>query len=166
MPRDIVIWPAKVLQSATAPIKDFGTPLQELLAEMEDAVREAEGIGIAANQIGVGARVALVGREDGTFFEICNPQILESSGPVKLREGCLSVPDEWDDAPRFHKIKVRYQDKNGRTHEVEAEGRLAHVFQHEIDHLDGRVFVELLSSLKKSLIRERMLKLQKLIKKR
>ncbi len=164
--KEIVIWPAKVLQTATRPVTDFGEPLQALLARMDAAVRDAEGVGIAANQIGVDLRVALVGREDGTFFEIVNPELKATDGKIKLREGCLSVPDEWDEAPRFQKISVRYQDRDAKWHEVEAEGRLAHVFQHEIDHLDGRVFVDLLSPLKKGLIRERMVKLQKFLKKK
>jgi peptide deformylase len=166
MARDIVIWPHKVLTSATKPVTDFGPALEKLLGEMLEAVKEAKGIGIAANQVGESLRVALVGREDGTFFEIVNPQLLERSEDVTLDEGCLSVPDVWEKTPRFKKVKVRYQDKTGQWHEVEAEGRLAHVFQHEIGHLDGHVFVELLSSLKRSLAQEKMKKLQKLMKRK
>jgi peptide deformylase len=105
-----------------------------------------------------------VGREDGTYFEIVNPQLLERSEAITLEEGCLSVPDEWEKVGRYKKVKVRYQDKTGQWHEVEAEGRLAHVFQHEIDHLDGRVFVDHLSGLKRGLIQDRMKKLQKSMK--
>jgi peptide deformylase len=166
MARDIVIWPHKVLTSATQPVTDFGPALEKLLNEMEEAMREAKGIGIAANQVGEPLRVALVGREDGTFFEIVNPRILERSGEVTWEEGCLSVPDVWEKVKRYEKVKVRYQDKTGQWHEVDADGKLAHVFQHEVDHLDGHVFVDLLSSLKRSLIQERMKKLQKLLKRK
>lgn len=166
MARDIVIWPQKVLTSATQPVTDFGPALEKLLDEMAEAMREAKGIGIAANQVGEPLRVALVGREDGTFFEIVNPQILERSGEVTWEEGCLSVPDVWEKVKRYEKVKVRYQDKTGQWHEVAADGKLAHVFQHEVDHLDGHVFVDLLSSLKRSLIQERMKKLQKLLKRK
>jgi peptide deformylase len=107
-----------------------------------------------------------VGREDGTFFEIVNPQVLERSGRITLEEGCLSIPHEWEKVLRHEKVKVRYQDKTGQWHEVEADGKLAHVFQHEIDHLDGRVFVDHLSGLKRSLIQERMKKLQKGLKRK
>lgn len=166
MARDIVIWPHKVLTSPTKPVTDFGPALETLLQEMDEACKEAEGIGIAAPQVGVPLRLALVGREDGTFFEIVNPEILERSEPIELQEGCLSVPDEFDKVRRFRKIKVRYQDKTGQWHEDVAEDRLAHVFQHEIDHLDGVVFVNHLSNLKRSLIREKMTKLQRNLKKR
>jgi peptide deformylase len=158
---DIVIWPHKVLISPSREVAEFGAPLEALLARMLEAVHKAEGIGIAANQIGVDAKVALVGRGDGTFFEIVNPTVLERSEPVVLEEGCLSVPGEWEKTPRYRKVRVRYQDKTGATHELAAEDRLAHVLQHEIDHLEGTVFVNHLSSLKRGLIRERMLKVQR-----
>lgn len=158
----VVVWPDDVLDLPTAPVTEFGAPLEALLATMDKIMRESEGIGIAANQIGIGRRVALVGREDGTFFEIVNPEVLEKTEPVTLNEGCLSVPDEREDVPRFHKVKVRFQDKTGAWQELAAEGRLAHVLQHEIDHLDGTVYVKKLSQLKKSLIRKRMIKLQRM----
>lgn len=161
MAKEIVIWPDRVLNTPTRPVTDFGRSLEELLAEMDAAVREAEGIGIAANQIGVPLRVALVGRGDGTFFEIVNPEILSREEPLALREGCLSVPEEWEQVDRFRKVRVRYQDRTGGWHEVDAEGQLAHVFQHEIDHLDGTVYVMHLSNLKRGLIRQRMEKLKR-----
>jgi peptide deformylase len=157
----IVIWPDQVLTHPTQPVTRFGDELDALLARMQEAVTVAEGIGIAANQIGVPLRVALVGREDGTFFEIVNPTILERAEPVKLREGCLSVPEQFEEVARFRRVRVRYQDRRGQWQEVTAEDRLAHVFQHEVDHLDGHVFVELLSQLKRGLIRSRMQKLRK-----
>jgi len=161
MTKDIVIWPDRVLNTPAQPVTDFSRALEELLAEMDAAVREAEGIGIAANQIGVPLRVALVGRGDGTFFEIVNPEIVSGSEPVSLREGCLSVPEEWEQVERFRKVRVRYQDRTAVWHEVDAEGQLAHVFQHEIEHLDGIVYVMHLSNLKRGLIRERMEKLKR-----
>ncbi len=164
MARDIVIWPNKVLTTETKPVTDFGPELEKLLEEMLESLKEADGIGIAANQVGVSLRCAWVGREDGTFFEIINPEVLDKSGPVTLEEGCLSVPDQFEKTPRSHKVKVKYQDRKGEWQELEAEGRLAHVLQHEIDHLDGHVFVERLSNLKRSLILEKMKKLQKALK--
>jgi len=161
MAKPIVIWPDKVLTRATAQVTDFGPALGTLLDEMMESLREAEGIGIAANQVGIGLRVAWVGRPDGTFFEIVNPELLETAEPVTYEEGCLSVPGEFEQTPRFRKVKVRYQDKSGAWQTLEAEDRLAHVLQHEIDHLDGTVFVNRLSSLKRDLIRRKMVKLRK-----
>lgn len=158
MSRQIVMWPARVLDEKTEPVTDFGEKLDALLGEMLDAVKEANGQGIAANQLGVPLRVSLVGRGDGTFFEIVNPEILELTEPVTLEEGCLSVPDEWKRCPRFRVAKVKYQDRAGDWHEETAEGRLAHVYQHEIDHLDGTVFVTKLSDTERNLIRQRMTK--------
>jgi peptide deformylase len=166
MARDIVIWPNKVLTTETKPVTDFGPELEKLLGEMFESLKEADGIGIAANQVGVPLRCAWVGREDGSFFEIINPEILETSGPVTLDEGCLSVPDQFEKTPRFHKVKVKYQDRHGAWHELEAEGRLAHVLQHETDHLYGHVFVEKLSNLKRGLILEKMKKLRKTLKRK
>lgn len=162
MAKEIVIWPDKVLNTATRPVTEFGDEaLGPLFDEMLASVREAEGIGLAANQIGVPMRVALVGRGDGTFLEVVNPTVLEKQEKVTLREGCLSVPEEWEQCPRFKRVKVRFQDRHGEWHEQEAEGQLAHVFQHEIDHLDGTVYVMHLSALKRGLIRERMEKLKR-----
>ena len=161
MSTPIVIWPDKVLSTRTRPVSEFGHALDGLLEEMMESLRAAEGIGIAANQIGVPLAVAWVGREDGTFFEIANPVVLEKSEPISLEEGCLSVPHEWEQTPRFSKVRVGYHDRTGARHELTAEGRLAHVLQHEIDHLEGTTFVDHLSQLKRGLIRKRMQKLQK-----
>lgn len=158
MERSIVLWPDKGLSTPTRPVDNFGSPeLETLLEEMLEACKKADGIGIAANQVGVNLRLAWIGREDGTFFEIANPEILSKGGNVMLEEGCLSVPQQYEKVKRFEKVKVRYQDRTGAWHEQEAEGRLAHVFQHEIDHLDGKVFVDHLSQLKRGIIRDRML---------
>lgn len=161
MPKPIVIWPEKVLELPARPVTEFGAALAPLLEELDEAVRAANGIGIAANQIGVPLRVALVGRGDGTFFEIVNPTVLERWGKVTWHEGCLSVPDAWEQVERAERVRVRYQDRDGATREETADGKLAHVFQHEIDHLEGTTFVMHLSPLKRSLIRDRMEKLRR-----
>lgn len=160
MAKPIVVWPAKVLTTPAGPVTDFGAALESLLQQMQASMVEAEGIGIAAPQIGVPLRVALVAPEGVAPFEIVNPQVLSAEGPISLLEGCLSVPGQFEQTPRFEKVRVRFQDRQGAWHEQDAEGRLAHVFQHEIDHLDGRVFVDKLSQLKRSLIRGRMRKLR------
>lgn len=159
----VVVWPDPVLDSSSKPVVDFDESLEKLLETMTHVMNESEGIGIAASQIGVALNVAIVGRGDGTFFEVINPEILSADEPITLGEGCLSVPGEHEDVPRFRRVKVRYQDKTGEWHEVEAEDKMAHVLQHEIDHLQGTVYVKRLSQLKRSLIRQRMSKLQRAI---
>ena len=158
--RPVVLWPSKVLETPTQPVTDFGPPLHELIDDLLRSMRGYDGIGIAANQVGVPLRVAIVGREDGSWFEIVNPVVLATEEPVVLSEGCLSVPDQFEMTPRFRKVRVRYQDRTGATHELAAEDRLAHVLQHEIDHLDGNVFVTKLSSLKRQLIRSKLKRLK------
>jgi peptide deformylase len=156
--KPVVIWPAKVLETPTQPVTEFGPRLVELLEQMAASMDEYEGIGIAANQIGVPLKVAICRRDDGTWFEIVNPEVIETSEPIEFREGCLSVPDQFEMTPRFRKVKVRFQDRKGEWHEETAEDRPAHIFQHEIDHLNGHVFVTRLSSLKRGLIRDKMKK--------
>src|SRR5262244_4001484 len=125
MSTPIVIWPEKVLSTRTRPVTEFGPALDPLLEQMMESLRAAEGIGIAANQIGVPLAIAWVGRDDGTFFEIANPTVLEKSEPVSLEEGCLSVPHEWEQTPRFAKVRVGYQDRTGAQQELTAEVRRA-----------------------------------------
>jgi len=157
----IVVWPDPVLDRPARPVTEFGKPLEALVRQMAEAMERAEGIGIAAAQVGVPLRLALIGRGDGTWFEVANPEIVSADEIVQPGEGCLSVPGEHEPVPRFRRVKVRYQDRAGRTHELQTEDRLAHVLQHEIDHLNGVVFVKRLSSLKRSLVRGRMVKLQR-----
>lgn len=159
----VVVWPDPVLDSSSKPVVDFDESLEKLLEKMTEVMNASDGIGIAASQIGVSLNVAIVGRGDGTFFEVVNPEILSADEPITLGEGCLSVPGEHEEVPRFRRVKVRYQDKTGEWHEIEAEDKLAHVLQHEIDHLQGTVYVKRLSQLKRSLIRQRMSKLQRVI---
>ena len=140
MPKPIVIWPDKVLSTRTRPVTEFGPALDALLEEMMESLRAAEGIGIAANQIGVSLAIAWVGREDGTFFEIANPVVLEKSEPVSLEEGCLSVPHEWEQTPRFAKVRVRYQDRTGAQQELTAEGRLRNCL-FALDEVDVKPFL-------------------------
>ena len=161
MPREIVIWPAKVLNSATREVTAFGPELHALLEEMRVAMQEAKGIGIAANQIGISQRVAIVGRGDGTFVEMVNPKIVARRGEKVRGEGCLSVPGELEEVTRDEEVDVTWQDRDGKSHTETAKDRFAHVVQHEVDHLDGTVYVMHISAMKRDIIRRRMVKLQK-----
>jgi peptide deformylase len=157
MIRAIVIWPDPILSRPTVPVERFDVDLHQLLADLAESMAEAKGIGIAANQVGINLRVALVGRGDGTFAEMVNPRIVAKRGKVDRVEGCLSVPGEEETVKRAAEVDVEYQDRNGKTCRETATERFAHVVQHEVDHLDGLVYVNHLSPLKRDIIRRRMI---------
>lgn len=161
MVREIVIWPAPVLNSPTREVTDFGPSLAALLDDMRESMIAAKGIGIAANQIGVALRVAIVGRGDGTHVEMVNPRIVAKRGDVTYAEGCLSVPGEEEQVKRYGEVDVTWQDREGKPHQETAKEKFAHVVQHEVDHLDGTVYVMRISQMKRDIIRRKMVKIQK-----
>ena len=124
---------------------DFNQRLYTLLDDMHDTLTAAQGAGLAGPQVGVLRRLALVMVEDESFLEIINPEILSAEGEQDGAEGCLSVPGKFGMVKRPMKVRVRYQDRAGQWHEREAEGFTARAFCHEIDHLDGRLYTELVS---------------------
>jgi peptide deformylase len=153
---EIVLWPDRVLSSPTKPVTEFGPSLRELLERMRRTMVEAEGIGLAANQIGVALRVALVSPPEGPVFELVNPRITAKRGEMLLDEACLSLPGEGEKVSRAVEVDVVFQDANGVERTLTAKDRVAHIVQHEIDHLDGRVYVQHLGPVKRDLIRRRM----------
>jgi peptide deformylase len=157
----IVVWPDRVLSTPTRRVTDFGPALRELLERMKVALVEAEGIGLAANQIGVGLRVAIVSPPEGELIEMINPAITARRGEVVLDEACLSVPGEGEKVKRAVEVDVAYQDAAGAQHTMTAKDRLAHIVQHEVDHLDGTVYVQYIGPAKRDLIRRRMEKLKR-----
>lgn len=162
--RTIIHYPdPKVLQSAET-VKDFTDPeLQNLIDDMIATTYAADGAGLAAPQIGVSLRVAIVNPSDKNTeaFEIINPEILEMSGEWKVPEGCLSIPKYYDTVNRSAKVRVRYYDRHGKMHEVIAEDKLAHIFQHEIDHLSGILYIHRLSPIKRHMFELKNKKMQK-----
>ena len=134
------------LYKTCRPVKDFNPRLHQLLDDMRETLMEANGVGLAAPQVGVLRRAVLVIEtnvpegESEQVIELINPEILESSGEQDGPEGCLSVPGEYGLVKRPMHVKVRAQDRNGQWFEVEGEGLTARCFCHEIDHLEGIVF--------------------------
>ena len=124
---------------------EFNQRLFTLLDDMHDTLTAAQGAGLAGPQVGVLRRLALVMVEDESFLEIINPEILSAEGEQDGAEGCLSVPGKFGMVKRPMKVRVRYQDRAGQWHEREAEGFTARAFCHEIDHLDGRLYTELVT---------------------
>lgn len=160
MIREILIWPDPRLSQKARPVETVDAGVRRLVDDMFETMYEAEGVGLAANQIGVLQRVVVLDTssdEDGVPpFALINPEILSSEGDLRFREGCLSVPGEVEEVVRSAKVRVRYLDVQGQPQELEAVGLTAVAIQHECDHLDGIVFVDRISSLKRERIRKRM----------
>ncbi|MEH7106819.1 peptide deformylase [Bacillus sp. JJ1764] len=139
--RKIVTYPAEILEIKCKPVEKFDRKLAKLLDDMYDTMIEFDGVGLAAPQIGKGARVAIVDIDDesGTI-EMINPKILKQDGEQTGPEGCLSFPDLYGEVTRPNYVKIEAFDRKGRKYTLEAEEFLARAIQHEIDHLDGVLF--------------------------
>jgi peptide deformylase len=133
----------ETLQKASRPVTKFDKRLHTLLDDMLETLRDARGVGLAAPQIGVLRRVALVEVEEGTPIELVNPEIIREEGTQEGPEGCLSVPGLYGIVKRPMAVIVRAQDRHGQPVTVTGEDMLARAFCHEIDHLNGRLFTEL-----------------------
>ena len=129
------------LRKISKPVDKFDLRLRILLKDMADTMYKAEGVGLAAPQVGILRRVVVVDIGDG-LIEMVNPEIISFSGEQTGPEGCLSVPGRRAIVTRPNEVTVRYQDRNGDEYEATAEGFLARAFCHEIDHLDGVIYVD------------------------
>lgn len=179
----IYTFPDLILAQKAVPIARVEKPLHKLADDMLETMYEAPGIGLAANQVGILQRLLVIDTEydyeelpegvsppegvevfGGGIIQnrkpkiIINPEIFYTEGSLLFAEGCLSVPEYSAEVKRFEKIKLRYQDIDGLTHELSADGLLAVAIQHEMDHLDGKLFIDRLSPLKKEMARKRLRK--------
>jgi peptide deformylase len=154
----ILEFPDPRLRKKAAPVEVVDDPLRQLIDDMFETMYEAPGIGLAATQVDVHRRllVADVSQEKDEPQVLINPEILERDGAAITEEGCLSVPGYYEEIERAEHIKVRYLDRDGNQQESEYEGLLAVCVQHEIDHLDGKLFVDYLSEIKRQRIRKRL----------
>ncbi len=143
MIREIVEKGDAVLTKHCHPVTRFDRKLALLLDDMRETLVESGGVGLAAPQVGILRRVALVMNEEEHIHELINPEIIETSGEQTGWEGCLSLPGMYGKVTRPMKVKVRAQDRNGNWFEVEDEGLTARCFCHELAHLDGHMFDEL-----------------------
>jgi peptide deformylase len=162
----IVIAPNPVLKTKAKPVETIDDGTRRLLDDMLETMYEAPGIGLSANQIGVLQRVVVldVARADEKPqpLRMINPEILwHSEELATYNEGCLSLPDHYADVTRPAQIKCRYLDEHGHRRELTGDGLLATCVQHEIDHLDGILFVDHLSALKRNMILRKLIKAQK-----
>ncbi|OQY24048.1 MAG: peptide deformylase [Desulfobacteraceae bacterium 4572_35.2] len=155
-------YPEVVLTEKSAPVVEFNAELRTLAANMVETMYAAPGVGLAAPQVAVLTRLVVIDcgdKEDPKLIVAVNPEIIERDGESYEEEGCLSVPDYYAHIKRSEWVRVRFQNLQGDVVEFETKGLLAICFQHEIDHLDGKLFVDRLSSLKKGIFRKKYQKI-------
>jgi len=155
----ILHYPDPVLKKVATPVTVFDERLRRLAADMAETMYAAPGVGLAAPQVGVSERLVVIDcspRDEGPgLLTVINPEILAAEEDICEEEGCLSVPGYYAKVPRKSRVKVRFQDLDGQQRMIEADGLWAVAFQHEIDHLDGVLFVDHLSPLKKGMFRKK-----------
>lgn len=159
----ILTFPDPVLRQKAAKVTSFDSRLKQLAADMAETMYDAPGVGLAANQVGALLQIVVVditgmdGKKE--FMPLVNPVISEGEGSVVDEEGCLSVIDYTSKVKRFKKIKVNARDLDGNPLEFIAEDRFARIIQHEVDHLRGKLFIDRISSLKRTLYKKKLRKI-------
>jgi peptide deformylase len=164
MIRDIVLYPDKRLETLCAPVEEFDTDdLQQLIADLFESMYFHGGVGLAAPQIGILKQAAVIdpslGRDPNQKIVLINPIIISMQGTQRSQEGCLSFPGFTERVTRSRSVIVEARDATGEPVKLQRDGLLARAFQHEIDHLNGIVFLRRMSSLKRELIRRKIRKM-------
>ena len=156
--RKIIYLPDPRLRKMTTPVTTFDNDLQTLIDDMFDTMYDAKGVGLAAPQIGISLCLSVVDviGDKSQQLVLVNPEIISSTGQVEYQEGCLSVPGAYDMVWRADQVTIRAQDRWGNPFEMSADGLLSECFQHEIDHLNGKLFVDLLSPIKRAMARKKV----------
>jgi peptide deformylase len=161
----IVKYPDPVLSRPAEPITEFNAELRKLVADMFETMYDGQGIGLAAPQVGVSKRLLVidlsVGKEPKDKLVLINPEIIFKEGKLYEEEGCLSFPDIREKVSRHAKVRIRAQDEQGKWFEMDGEEVLSRCFQHEIDHVDGMLFIFRMSALKRDLVLRKIRKLQR-----
>lgn len=157
---NILRYPDARLHKVAAAVTVFDSELKKLAADLAETMYAAPGVGLAASQVDVHKQVIVidVSERRDSLVTLVNPEIVDSYGESDIEEGCLSVPGVYDSVPRAERVKVRAWDANGKSFILEAQGLLAVCIQHEMDHLEGKVFIEYLSQLKQTRVRARLAK--------
>jgi peptide deformylase len=154
----ILTFPDARLRRCAEPVEQVDDSIRQLVDDMLETMYAAPGIGLAAIQVNVAKRVVVIDTSDDKDQPLCliNPEILARSGEEQMDEGCLSLPGFYETVTRAERITVRALDREGQPFELDTDGLLAVCIQHEIDHLDGRLFVDHISSLKRQRIRKKL----------
>jgi len=157
--------PDPKLRVETTPVEIIDDNLQKIIDDMFETMYDAPGVGLASTQVGLGMRMAVidVSQTKDQPLVLINPEIIDAKDFTKMDEGCLSVPGHYDTVTRATWVKMKALDRDGKEYTLEAEGLLAEAIQHEIDHLDGKIYIDQLSSFKQRRIKE---KVKKFVKKR
>lgn len=159
---EIKTFPDEVLRRKSILVEKIDDNIKKLLDDMAETMYEAPGIGLAAPQVGVNKRVVVIDitgpEERSGLLKIINPEIISMEGECEGEEGCLSIPQEYADVKRAEKITVKFLNEDGKEQILEADGLLSRAFQHEIDHLDGILFIDRISPLKREFIKKRIKK--------
>lgn len=163
---DIITLPDPLLKQVSEPVEQVDDSLRKLMDDMLQTMYEAPGIGLAAIQVAVPKRIIVMDtsrdEDNKRPFFMVNPKILERSSEMSLyEEGCLSIPEVYAEVERPAKVRVEFINREGKPQELEAEGILATVIQHEVDHLDGVLFIDHLSRLKRDMLVKKYLKAKK-----
>lgn len=155
---EVKTFPDKVLRLKAKPVDAINEPLRQLIEDMVETMHEKKGVGLAAPQVGVSKRIIVIdtsaGEDEEMILRVINPEIISEEGEQLGEEGCLSVPGEYESVRRAEKVTVKAMDLDGEYYTMEAEGFLARVFQHEIDHLNGVLFLDRIPSYKRDTIKK------------
>lgn len=155
---EILHYPDPRLRNEAKPVTEVDAEIQQLVKDMFETMYDAPGIGLASIQVNVPRRVIVVDVSEEQDQPLCfiNPEVVETEGEETMDEGCLSVPGFYETVQRAEKIRVKALNEKGETFEMDADGLLAVCIQHEIDHLDGKLFVDYISPLKRNRIRKKL----------
>lgn len=166
--RKIIYLPDSRLRKKSAKIEEFDKNLEKLIDDLFETMYEAKGVGLAAPQVGINIQLAVIDvtGEKKNQLVLINPEIINTSGETQYDEGCLSIPGSFDKVVRATSVTVRAQDKTGEFFEIEASGLLGECLQHEIDHLHGKLFIDLLSPLKRAIVRKKLEKYKRQLPKK
>ena len=162
----ILYYPDQRLRLIAKPVEKITKEIYKITNNMIDTMYQEEGIGLAATQVNIQLQIIVIHKTDSTEKNLIliNPKIIEKKGSISIEEGCLSIPEYRAFVPRFNYIKIQAINLNGNTVEIEADSILSICIQHEIDHLNGKLFIDYLSELKRERILKKFIKLKKRIK--
>ena len=151
------------LRLKAEPVSQVDDQVRQMVKDMFETMYQAPGIGLAATQVNIQKAIIVIDVSDNKDEPLCliNPKILQSEGTEEMQEGCLSVPGFYENVTRAESVKIQALNQEGEQFELEADGLLAVCIQHEMDHLEGKLFVDYLSSLKRQRIKKKLVKLEK-----